>query len=128
MTLLAAATEVLANKWYLALRATCPDEQYSVDDECRESFEWDLDNDCSSYHTTGETAGGTCGFAIDTDVDSPEELVTKIEEALIAFNKIGYGYVGGQTILIAGRSTNSDYQMDNNEIRIRGAWVQAILN
>lgn len=127
MKYLVSAKEVLENRWFLAIRSTRKDERYNVEDECRESYEWDFENDCSAYFTTGELAGGTCGIGIDTDCDSPEELAERIESALVAFNRIGYGDVGGQTILIAGRSMDRDHAVDDNEVRIRGAWVQEIV-
>lgn len=125
----AALQEVLDNRWFLAVRATRPDEQYKVDEECRESYEWDLEHDISSYFTTGETAGGTCGLAVDTYGEdnvgrcSVEELDARVAEKVEEVRKYG----GEQIILIAGRSINREYQMDDGEVRIIGAWVQAII-
>lgn len=31
-----------------AVRALKDDESYSVDDVCRESYDWDFENDCSA--------------------------------------------------------------------------------
>jgi hypothetical protein len=39
-----------------------------------------------------------------------------------------YGSAGSDTVIIAGRSTTgADYQMDNGEIRIIDAWVEAVV-
>lgn len=127
MKYLETAKEIIANKWYVAVRATCSDEHYEVDDACRESYEWDLENDCSAYHTTGETAGGTCGIGVDAEDCSAEELAARIEAAVKIVKDRGYGDVGGQTVIIAGKYVNRDYQMDDDEIRIRNAWVQEIV-
>jgi hypothetical protein len=121
------AREVLANNWYLGIRATRKDEHYAVEDECRESYDWDLENDCSTYFTTGETAGGTCGIAIDTDAETAEELAERIADAVTAFSKMGYGDKKGQTILIACWDIERDRYIDDSEIRIKGAWVQEIV-
>lgn len=119
----AALQEALDNKWFLAVRSTRPDEQYKVDEECRESYEWDLENDISSYFTTGETAGGTCGLSVDTDECNAEELMDRVVAKVEEVRKYG----GEQIILIAGRRLNTDYQMDDGEVRIIGAWVQAVI-
>jgi hypothetical protein len=126
MKYLDTAKEVLANKWHLGIRATRKDEEYEVEDECRESYDWDLENDCSTYFTTKETAGGTCGVRIDTDVESAEELAERIAEVVKKFATMGYGD-GGQTILFAGWDIERDRYVDDDEIRIKGAWVQEIV-
>ncbi|MEN1985284.1 hypothetical protein [Paenibacillus hubeiensis] len=118
------AKEALAEGYYLGVRTLTADEAYEVGDSTRESYEWDLENDCSAYHTTGETAGGTCCTAVDVDVETVEELISNIEAA-IKYNSI---YIGSDVqVLIAGRSLNTEYQMDDQEIRIVGAWVEAIV-
>lgn len=119
------AKEALTEGFVLGVRGLTKDESYKVGDECRESYEWDLDNDCSTYHTTQEIAGGTCCIGVDMNVETAEELVTNIETAIKEASK--YGDAGCDTVLIAGRSINRDYQMDDGEIRIVGAWVEAII-
>ena len=118
------AKEILDNGWYVGVRSLCPDEQYEVGDECRESYEWDFENDCSTYHTTGETAGGTCATYIDTQFfvtdDQVSELAVRIAET-IKKNSI----YGGQQVIIAGHSVNNDGAFDSDEVRIVGAWVLA---
>lgn len=124
-----ALQEALDNRWYLAVRATRPDEQYKVDEECRESYEWDLEHDVSSYFTTRETAGGTCGLGVNTygkdnvGYCSVEELTQRVAQRVEEVRAYG----GERIILIAGRNLNTDYQMDDGEVRIIGAWVQAVI-
>lgn len=122
---IAIANEALEEGFVLGVRGLTKDESYQIGDECRESYEWDLENDCSTYHTTQETAGGTCCIAVDMNVENAEELSKKIEAAIKEASK--YGDAGCETVLIAGRSVNSDYQMDDSEIRIVNAWVEAII-
>lgn len=117
--------EVLDNGWFLAVRATRSDEQYAVEDLCRQSYEWDLENDVSSYFTTGELAGGTCGLEVDTNDCTAEELSARVAEAVEKVR--AYGDVGGQIIVIAGRRLNTNFQMDDGEARIVDAWVQYIV-
>lgn len=119
------AKEAIQEKYFLGVRSLTKDESYVVGDSVRESYEWDLENDCSTYFTTGETAVGTCCICVDMDAESPEELVENIKIAIQKAEK--YGDVGCDTVIIAGRNTNNDYQMDEGEIRIVGAWVEMIL-
>lgn len=119
------AKEALEERYVLGVRGLTKDESYNVGDSTRESYEWDLENDCSTYHTTQETAGGTCCVAVDMEVETAEELAANIEAAIEEASK--YGDVGSDTIVIAGRSVNTDYQMDAGELRIVGAWVETIV-
>ncbi|MBJ6364165.1 hypothetical protein ACFOQM_23370 [Paenibacillus sp. GCM10012307] len=119
------AKETLAERYVLGVRGLRSDESYEVGDSLRDSFEWDMENDCSTYFTTGETAGGICCIGVDTDVETPEELAANIEAAVKQANI--YGDNGCDTVIVAGRSVNTDYQTDDGEIRIRNAWVEAII-
>lgn len=125
MTYIEIAKEALEESFVLGVRGLTKDESYQVGDTVRDSYEWDLENDCSTYHTTGETANGVCCVAVKMDVETAEELVSNIEAAIKEASK--YGDVGCDTVLIAGRSVNNDYQMDDGETRIVGAWVEAII-
>lgn len=60
------------------IRGLCNDEQYVVGGDIRESYEWDMANDCSRYHTDGLTMGqeyrdgykaGICSIGIDDPED-----------------------------------------------------------
>ncbi|MFB5761085.1 hypothetical protein [Paenibacillus medicaginis] len=121
------AKEALEEKYILGARGLTKDESYQVGDDVRPSYEWDLEHDCSTYFTTGELAGGTCCIEVKMDVETAEELAANIEEAIKKASK--YGDVGRDTVILAGRSTTrNDYQMDDDEIRIKNAWVEAIVN
>lgn len=121
------AKEALEERYILGVRGLTKDESYQIGDSVRPSYEWDLENDCSTYFTTGELAGGTCCIAVNMDVETAEELVMNIEDAIKKASK--YGDDGCETVIIAGRdTTGNDYQMDDDEIRIKNAWVEAIVN
>lgn len=103
------------------VRTLCDDEHYNVGDDCRESYEWDTENDCSSYETTGELAGGTCATAIDTSCGDADELAAAIESAVHenACHR-------GDQIVIVGTPNNDGY-FDQDEIRLVDAIVVAVL-
>lgn len=116
------AKEIYENNLIAGVRSLCEDEDYSVGDECRESYEWDIENDCSTYYTTGETAGGTCATRIEDHLPTIEEIAASIERAI----EMNAGY-GGKQVIIAGHSVNNDGYFDPEEVRIRNAWVLAVV-
>ena len=123
MEYLELAKQILgANYWAVGVRSLCKDEEYKVGDICRDSYEWDVEEDCSTYYTTGETANGTCATRIDTAANTPEKLAEKIAKAL----KDNKGY-GGTQVVIAGNKVNNDGMFDPDEIRIVDAKVIAVL-
>ena len=128
------AKKLIADGWdYIGVRACCPDEKYNVGDTCRESYEWDIEHDCSTYDLhgeDGEKAGGTCCTAVATwadSIDDPNELAARIERA-VQDNAI-YKWHGGQQVIIAGNHEDSrDVGMlDDGEIRIVDAVVVAVV-
>lgn len=123
---LTAACQAVLKQGYsnIALRSLQGDEAYKVGDECRQSYEWDIEQDCSTYETTGELAGGTCGIGINViDEDDVDEIRTEIEKALKALKIYGKG----QGALIAGdENVASSYSLDPGEARITNAKVYAL--
>jgi hypothetical protein len=110
----------------VGIRSAYDDETYEAGDTCRESYEWDLAEDCSTYHTTGLTAGGTCATEVNVDFDyyttedHAKELAEKIESA-VNQNK---SYLGDYQYIVGGYSRNTDYDLsDDNEVRIVDAEV-----
>lgn len=105
----------------VGIRTLEDDENYKIGDVCRESYEWDLEHDCSTYYTTGETAGGTCATIIQYEKDWTEE------EELIEAIKVAYesnSAYPGQKVIIGGDVINTDYgHSDEDEVRIEDAVV-----
>lgn len=111
----------------LGLRSLEGDESTEIGTELRESYTWDMEQDCSTYHTTGETLNGTCSTGIqldarDIDEDNIEELAAAIETAY-KINK-SYGSTVGM-VVIGG--TGHDYGNDDDEYIIENAEVVAVL-
>ena len=109
----------IRNYAFIGIRALADDETYEVGDACRDSYEWDYENDCSTYYTTGESANGTCAVRVDTDDDDTDEQISeKINEIVKNMNYVG------DYVLIGGDSYNLDGAFDNDqEIRIIDATV-----
>ena len=126
MKYLELAKEILENNYaVVGVRSLQEDEHYEVGDYCRESYEWDLEHDCSTYDLygeEGEKAGGTCATYIETDYfetdDWEVELAKRIEEA-IEDNKV----YGGEQVIIAGDGDYTIGMFDPDEVRIVNARV-----
>jgi hypothetical protein len=112
-----------------AIRALADDEKYSVGDNCRESYDWDFENDCSAYVTTGTKAGGTCGVKIACwdcyfDGSDDEEIESAVSESIEKAKEYGL-----DLIIIAGDlDVCCDYSVDNaDEARLTNASVIAVI-
>lgn len=130
---IAIAKELFENKHrHIGVRSLCDDEQYVIGDDCRDSYEWDFENDCSTYHTTGETANGTCATWIVTndlnfhfyDDEDVATLASNIAKAV----ELNNAYVNGPQAIIAGDGSRVDGHFDDNEIRILNAFVVALID
>lgn len=93
------------------IRGLCFDEGYAVGDSPRESYDWDHENDISTYATDGRTLGGVCTVGVTED---------NIEEAL----KAAAMYSDGKLALIGG--TLKDYGEDPGEWILSDAEILAI--
>lgn len=126
MKYLELAKEILENNYaVVGVRSLREDEHYEVGDYCRESYEWDLEHDCSTYDLygeEGEKAGGTCATYIESNYfktdDWERELAERIEKA-IEYNRS----YDGEQVIIAGDGANTDGRFDPNEVRIVNARV-----
>lgn len=110
----------------VGVRSLCDDEQYKVGDECRESYEWNFEHDCSTFDLDGENgekAGGTCATQIRVETDEVEELAQHIAE-VVEENEI---YANLRQAIIAGYGANNDRCLDPNEIRIIDAYVLELI-
>ena len=114
------------NYWAVGVRSLQADENYEVGDICRESYDWDFEADVSTFHTSGEKAGGTCASHIDNQYfatpDRVSELASRIEQ-IVNFNTC----YGGQQVIVVGNSTDNDGSLDEGEIRIIDAEVIMVI-
>ncbi|MGG4034187.1 hypothetical protein ABEV74_10890 [Paenibacillus cisolokensis] len=124
----ALAKEILDNNYVAGVRNLCDDENYEVGDECRQSYEWDLEYDCSTYYTTGEVAGGTCATNIESNYFKTDDWVSELAErlrAVVEMNAKEYG--GKRQAIIVGKQVETDGYFDPEEVRIVDAVVLAII-
>ena len=108
-----------SNCGYIGIRHLADDEVYKIGDICRNSYDWDYENDCSSYGTDNEIElDGTC--TVDTKIelewDDMEEIEKKLEYAI----ELSEQYDGVIAIIGGNRI---DYGADDNEIIIENATV-----
>lgn len=125
------AEEIISNNYpAVGVRALQADENYIVGDVCRESYEWDYENDCSEYETNGndgEKAGGTCATKVEINYPLDMDDVDDLAEALEAAVSYNYNvYRAKRQVIIAG-SPNHDGVFEAEEIRIDSAKVIAVL-
>lgn len=105
-------------KW-IGIRHLADDENYTVGDFCRNSYDWDYENDCSSYDTENpEEFPGTCAYntGIDSAWDDDDEIEEKILKAIS-----GSSCYSGKIAVIAGN--RAEYGNDPEEIVIKNAEV-----
>lgn len=106
-----------------AVRALADDEQYQVGDICRNSYDWDYENDVSSFLTDNPVElDGACGkHIVDIDRDSTDdEIIQALNDTLEKFNYYG------EKVIIAG--CYYDYGSDESEVIITDAEVIAKLD
>lgn len=104
-----------------AVRALQDDEVCEIGTICRESYDWDYENDCSTYETTGETLDGTCGYhLVNVDADSTESEIIEVAKAQLK----NCNYYG-QKVIIGGK--RYEFGEDFNEVIIEDAEILEIL-
>ena len=96
-------TDALKKYSYVGIRTLTRDEHYNVGDTCRNSYDWDTDEDCSTYDTDGprQLSGTSCTNVCieDYNLDARDEadLINDLYDTI-------YNYGNGQKVLIAGDS------------------------
>ena len=101
------------------LRALCSDENYSVGDTARSSYDWDHDADCTTYGTDNEREIGTA--AIQVGVCNVPVTANDVREAL---SRVSI-YSGSRIALLA--ACNCSGGEDAGEIDMQDAQVLAII-
>lgn len=107
----------------VAIRHCAEDEDYTVGDICRNSYDWNYELDCSTYETEEPVElEGACGYHVngfqnldDEDIEEATEMINKaVKEAELYCGKM---------VVIAGYSYT--YGQDENEVIIEDAEVIA---
>lgn len=109
----------------VGFRGLVEDESYQVGDTARDSYEWDLENDCSAYYTTGDQTDGTCAIGgwigwLDEDEEIEEKLNTWKEE-------VSYYGDSDEVAFLIGLSEGTYGTQDPGEVRIKSAAVMALI-
>ena len=101
----------------IGIRAV-PREQegkYKIGNVLPESYDWDFENDVSTYYTTKKTLGGSSALEIRVDdYDTLEEAIQKCLEGT-------YEYEGKDIFIVGGKYVNNGD--DTNEVIIKNATV-----
>lgn len=113
---------------FFGIRALTDDEEnLKAGDRCRDSYDWDVENDCSTYATTGATLNGACAVSIDrdgfflTDFNSEDEDRDAIEAAV----KDAFSY--GKKLAVIGSKEGYENGADENEIILEYADVLEVI-
>ena len=110
----------------VAVRHCCDDEDYVVGDWCRNSYDWNIELDQSSYYDNeSNELSGTCGIGIwhFTDLDSDE--VDEAEKLLSRAIEKASCYTVRLAIIVGYKGY--EYGADEDEVIIRDAQVIALL-
>lgn len=107
----------------VAIRHCTEDEDYTVGDICRNSYDWNYELDCSTYDTDEPVElEGACGYHVrgfeNLDADEIEEAAELLNKAL----KGAELYCGKMVVIAGYRYT---YGNDENEVIIEDAEVIA---
>lgn len=107
-----------SNYEIFGIRHITSDESYKVGDYARNSYDWDIEDDLSSYETSSpRELDGTSAYFTNIDtLDDDEEVEKKL---LIALEKSKI--YSGPAILLGG--DRYDWGNDDNEIIIEDAEV-----
>ena len=113
------AVKAIMNSNYeiFGIRHITSDESYKVGDYARNSYDWDIENDVSSYETDPKELDGTSAYFTDIDTLDDEEEVEK--KLLIALEESKV--YSGAAILLGG--DRYDWGNDDNEVIIEDAEV-----
>jgi len=117
------AEDMLSRGGTWGVRALMPDENYAIGDIARESYDWDLENDVSTYERSGISLGGTCATSVleshyDYDIDDQSKL---LREAIDRNSRYG-----NNQVIICGNFV--DYGYDSREVIIGNAEVVAYVS
>ena len=116
--------DYLADKFdVIGVRCLTSDQDATIGASVRDSYNWDHEEDCSTYHTTGEMLDGASAVRVDCkfyDMDDVEELAEAIEQAVEASNI----YLGSPALIVGYGGLQGE---DDDEIIIEDAKVYELL-
>lgn len=101
---------------------------FNVGDSCPKSYNWDFENDCSTYDTTGETLPGTSAIHVAVEDlylhgDDDDEAAEALQNAIDRVSDYG-----GEQMLLIGSKYSYDYGDDEDEVILEDADVLAIID
>lgn len=112
--------DYLADKFdVIGVRCLTSDQDDKTGADVRDSYDWDHEEDCSTYHTTGEMLDGASAVRVNCkfyDMDDVEELAEAIEQAVEASNL----YIGSPVLIVGYGGMQGE---DDDEIIIENAKV-----
>lgn len=109
--------DIVRENGFCGIRWFADDEKVEAGADCRKSYDWDYENDCSSYDTDNPVElDGTCsiGVYIDED-DTNEEIDKKISDAINT-----HCYFGTVAIITGDGYV---YGADPDEIIVESAYI-----
>lgn len=110
----------------MAIRHCCDDEEYSVGDWCRNSYNWNVYLDKSSYYDDEPNElSGTCGINVEGFLKLDSDEVDKAEELLERAIEKASCYSGRLAVIVG--YDGYEYGTDEGEVIISDAQVIAIL-
>lgn len=108
----------------IGIRGT--DIEYEIGEVLDTSYDWDFENDCSSYYTEPIELGGTCVTEIDVRPwRETEESLKDAIEATIKKHRQGYDYK--YTYLVGAQRTVEGFPTDNGEAILEDAEIIGII-
>lgn len=122
------AKQIIEENYHaVGVRSICEDETYKVGDDCRDSYDWDFEADCSTYSTDGRTANGTCATHVDTQYFVTDDWAVELAERISQIVEANSIYGGDQVIIAGNHGVNNDSTFDEGEIRIKNAFVVSVV-
>ena len=111
--------ETISKYSVIGLRSACSDEKYNVGDTARNSYDWDMENDCSS----DDELNGTSAIVIDNSwLEGADDLIERIENTIDDVKS----YHGGKHIVLLGGWRESQVTDDGERV-IENAVVLAVI-
>lgn len=116
-------TELIRKFRVVGVRVLTEDQNTNVGEVLRNSYDWDYEEDVTSFGNSGNELNGSCAITVCEDMASFDD--EEILEALEIAKEKASNYSGGKMVLIGGDCC--EYGADEGEIIIENAKVIAFL-